>query len=90
MDSGPFIIEAEIGPRTFSLNLPHRISRKFHNTFYESDLIPCILRLPTEPEVSVDPEAAAANPTPWHQAPGGPWRPLDPDDLGAEDGPDDE
>ena len=38
--SGPFIIEAEVGPRTFSLNLPPRISRKFHNAFHESDLDP--------------------------------------------------
>ena len=29
--SGPFIIEAEIGPRTFALNLPPRDSRRFHN-----------------------------------------------------------
>ena len=35
--SGPFTIEAEIGLRTFSLNLPPRISRRFHNALHESD-----------------------------------------------------
>ena len=56
--SGPFTIEAEIGPCPSSLNLPPRISRRFHNAFHESELIPHILRLPTEPEAPVDPEAA--------------------------------
>ena len=40
----PFIIEAAIGPRTFSLNLPPWISRKFHNSFHKSDLIQYIIR----------------------------------------------
>ena len=80
--SGPFIIEAEIGPRTFALNLPPRISRRFHNAFHESDLIPYILRLPTEPDVPADPEATAADAPPGPPPPSGPWRPLDPDDRG--------
>ena len=88
--SGHFIIEAAIGPRTFSLNLPPRISRRFHNAFHESDLIPYILRLATEPEAPVDPEAATADPPPGPPHPGGPWRPLSPDDRGAGDVPDDE
>ena len=41
--SGPFLITEAIGPRTFKLNLPARITRRFHNAFHASDLIPYFL-----------------------------------------------
>ena len=74
--SGPFVIEAAIGPLIFSLDLPPRISRRFHNAFHESDLIPYILRLPTEPEAPAEPETTTADSPPalhHREAPGDRW-----------------
>ena len=70
--TGPYHILSEIGPRTFSLDLPARITKRFHNVFHESDLIPYVLRLPGEPEppeaADEDPAEDPADPPP----PGGP------------------
>ena len=61
-----------------------------NNAFHESDLIQYILRLPTEPDVPADPDATAGDAPPGPPPPSGPCRPLDPDDRGEGDGPEDD
>ena len=79
--SGPFIITEAIGHRTFNLNLTSLITRRFHNAFHATYLIPYVLRIPgDEPPVHIDAGAADDVDGSDPQPPDGPWRPVPPDD----------
>ena len=83
--TGPYEITEKIGPTTFRLDLPAEVSRRFHNAFHASDLIPYVLRLPEEPEPPPpqpgDESSAPGGPPnpPADDGDDSPWRPLSPD-----------